>query len=222
VIAFRSSVSHGAGFSSPRVSLTSSVGLRLGDRGHAELVIPVETLWWVHRAVSGLADLAIDGSYVLATGSLTPIVAAAGMTVKLPTGDLRWSFGEGVAAIQPYFAAGASWRRVFIQTELRLLWPVHQVDPEENHRRVAYNLAFGRDLSAAPSTWTLSAEVNGESDVIAMTPQVRKGLTMTGSPALAVGVRIPLTSLPRHHCRVIQWVALLTWDYRDAFRRRAR
>ena len=81
-------------------------------------------------------------------------------------------------------------------------------------------------LSQAPNTWTLGVEFNGESitrdrgrtNLIALTPQVRKGLTGTGALAAAsVGAMLPLN---KREEQGVRWVGYLLWEYLEPWRAR--
>ena len=50
------------------------------------------------------------------------------------------------------------------------------VDRAKADRAVVYNAYLGRDTSAAPTTWTIGVELNGENHELDLTPQIRKGL----------------------------------------------
>ena len=114
--------------------------------------------------------------------------------------------------LEPYVAVGASWRDLSLQAQLKVEVPTQ--DPGDDTEFI-YNLYGGRDLSGLPSTWTLGVELNGIGDRLAITPQVRKGLTRTGALAAAVGVRVPLVNRQRQH---VQWVGYLLWEYLDPVR----
>ena len=84
-------------------------------------------------------------------------------------------------------------------------------------RAYVYNLYLGRDTSAAPNTWTFGVELNGENHELALTPQVRKGLTGTGALAGSLGVMIPLNEREEQGVR---WVGYLLWEYLEPVRAR--
>jgi hypothetical protein len=50
---------------------------------------------------------------------------------------------------------------------------------------------------------------------MALTPQVRKGLTGTGALAAAVGVTLPLN---KRDTQGIRWAGYLLWEYLEPFR----
>jgi hypothetical protein len=82
---------------------------------------------------------------------------------------------------------------------------------------VVYNSYIGRDTSTAPNTWTIGVEVNGEDALVALTPQVRKGLTGTGALAASVGMMVPLNNREEQGVR---WVGYLLWEYLEPWRAR--
>ena len=55
-----------------------------------------------------------------------------------------------------------------------------------------YSVYLGRDTSEFPDTWTPGIEFTAENDEMALTPQIRKGLTKTGALAASFGVQVPL------------------------------
>jgi hypothetical protein len=69
---------------------------------------------------------------------------------------------------------------------------------------------LGRDTSIFPDTWTLGLEFTAENYELALTPQIRKGLTRTGALSAAVGVRVPLTD---RHDQGVRYVGYLLWEY---------
>ena len=60
------------------------------------------------------------------------------------------------------------------------------------------------------NTWTIGIELNGVDERVAITPQLRKGLTRTGALAVAGGVRIPINHRDQQATR---WVGYLQWEY---------
>jgi hypothetical protein len=91
------------------------------------------------------------------------------------------------------------------------------VDAAKAERAFVYNFYVGRDTSTSPNTWTLGLELNGENDEVALTPQIRKGLTKTGALGAALGVRIPLNARTEQGTRVVGY---LLWEYLDPVRAR--
>ena len=120
--------------------------------------------------------------------------------------------GGGTTVLEPYLSAGFAVRDFVVQTQFKVEVPMR--DPGGD-TEVVYNVYGGRDLSGLPSTWSIGVEINGVDDKLAMTPQLRKGLTRTGALAAAWGVRIPVVNRQRQHT---QWVGYLLWEYRDPVR----
>src|SRR4029078_7959993 len=73
-----------------------------------------------------------------------------------------------------------------------------------------YNIYLGHDLRLVPTTFTFGIELNGENDEVALTPQIRKGLSRTGALAAAIGVRLPLNKRDEQG---VQWAGYLLWEY---------
>ena len=85
---------------------------------------------------------------------------------------------------------------------------------------------MGRDINQSPDTWTLGVEFTGESsyplielrsNLFALTPQVRKGLTGTGALAAAAGVMLPIN---KRDAQGVRWVGYLLWEYLEPWRAR--
>ena len=92
-----------------------------------------------------------------------------------------------------------SWPELYVQAQAKFELPAR---PEKADRAFVYNLYVGRDTSIQPTTWTLGVELNGENRELALTPQVRKGLTKTGALGASIGVQIPLNDRrERSHAR---------------------
>jgi hypothetical protein len=119
-----------------------------------------------------------------------------------------------VAVFEPFVSMGTVLRNWYLQGQLKYELPT---DLELASRAFVYNAYIGRDTSAAPNTWTLGIELNGEDRELALTPQVRKGLTGTGALAASIGVTLPL-----HHReeRGVRWVGYLLWEYLEPWRAR--
>lgn len=115
---------------------------------------------------------------------------------------------------EPYLAAGTMLGGLYVQTQGKLELPA---DTEKADRAFVYNLYVGGDTSSAPNTWTLGIELNGENDELALTPQVRKGLTRTGALAAAFGVQIPINERSDRPTRAVGY---LLWEYFEPVRAR--
>lgn len=166
---------------------------RFGKRGMWELVLPVSE--------GGIDDVELAAKYVLrATDSY---IFSAGLEVVVPTG-----------LVEPYLAAGTLLGGNYLQAQLKLELPARR---EKADRAFIYNLYVGRDTSIFPTTWTLGVELNGENRELALTPQVRKGLTRTGALGGSIGVQIPLNE---RHERSTRVVGYLLWEYLEPVRAR--
>lgn len=180
---------------------------RIGRRGHAEIALPLASLGSNGDREFGLGDISLAGKYVLATDERSTRILTGGLEFKLPTGSENRGLGGGSTVFEPYLAAGAALGDLLVQAQLKLEIPTR--DPGQE-TEIVYNLAFGRDLSSRPSTWSVGMELNGIDDKLAVTPQVRKGLTLTGAVAAAFGVRLPLVNRQRQSTT---WVGYLLWEY---------
>ena len=204
----------------PYAQLQLAYALRLGRRVHAEVSLPFETVHWVTGRVSGIGDLGLEGSFVVNPGARRRPLVAAGLKTTFPTGDRRWSFGEGTTVFEPFLAAATTWRSLYLQADLRGRFLARRLSPEDPTRLVLYNVAVSRDLGSDPTSWTIGVELNGLDRSLAITPEVRKGLTRTGSLAAAFGVQVPVRLLPRQYYGTVRWTGYLLWDYLETARRR--
>ena len=185
---------------------------RVGKRGHAEVRFPVESVAAAGERRSGLGDIQVAGKYVLHTDRAATRITATGLEISLPTGDEEDRLGKGTTVFEPYLAFGTRVRDVYLQTQVKVELPAG--DPV-SAAKLDYNVFVGRDLTETLDTWTVGVELNGVDDDLAVTPQVRKGLTRTGALALAVGVQYPLN---HRRDRPTRWVGYLLWEYHDPVR----
>jgi cbb3-type cytochrome c oxidase subunit III len=190
------SISHGSD-----VDILAIYERRMGRRTMWEAVVPFSS----HDPNGTVSHVELSLKRVLSADAARTRITSAGMDLVL---------GLGTPVFEPYLAAGAMWRNLYLQAQGKVELPVDALKAE---RAFVYNFYVGRDTSAAPNTWTLGLELNGENDEVALTPQLRKGLTKTGALGAAVGVRIPLNARTEHTTRV---VAYLLWEYLDPVRAR--
>lgn len=194
------------------VGVQAIVERRIGRRGHAEVRVPVESLVASRERQSGLGDITVAGKYVLHTDRAATRITTTGLEVILPTGDERAGLGEGTAVFEPYLAFGTKVRDLYVQTQVKVELPV--ADPVSD-AGFGYNVYLGMDLSKFLNSWTAGVELNGLDGSLALTPQVRKGLTRTGALAFAVGVQLPLNNRQNRPTRVVGY---LLWEYLDPVR----
>jgi len=171
---------------------------RLGKRSMIEFAVPIQN--------DGVDELEIAFKHALYSGSLSrgaPIVSLGLETVIL----------KDYGVFEPFVAAGVMLRDWYIQAQLKAELPTNR---DKADRVFVYNAYLGRDTSAAPTTWTIGVELNGEDRELALTPQVRKGLTGTGALAASVGVMVPLNERERG----VRWVGYLLWEYLEPWRAR--
>ena len=173
---------------------------RIGRRAMWEAVLPLsnDPDWTMNHV-----ELALK--YVLHADTARTRITSAGMEVAL---------GRDTTVFEPFLAAGTMWRDVYLQGQAKIELPV---DRTKADRAFVYNLYAGRDTSPTPNTWTLGIELNGENTELALTPQVRKGLTKTGALVAAAGLRVPLNERREQGTR---FVGYLLWEYLDPVRAR--
>jgi mono/diheme cytochrome c family protein len=127
---------------------------------------------------------------------------------------LETAMASDVVVFEPFVSMGTVLRSWYLQGQLAYELPTNL---EQASRAFVYNAYLGLDTSAAPNTWTLGIELNGEDKALALTPQVRKGLTGTGALAASIGIKLPLNYREE---RGVQWVGYLLWEYLEPWRAR--
>ena len=115
---------------------------------------------------------------------------------------------------EPFISAGTMVHDWYLQTQIKYEIPADRTKAE---RAFVYNTYIGRDTSAAPNTWTIGIELNGENRELAVTPQVRKGLTGTGALAASIGAIVPINEREE---RGLTWVGYLLWEFLEPLRAR--
>ena len=116
--------------------------------------------------------------------------------------------------IEPYLAFGTILGGTYVQAQAKIEIPA---DRAKADRAFVYHLYGGRDTSLSPDTWTYGVEISGENAELALTPQIRKGLTRTGALGAAVGLRVPVTERHEQGTRVVGY---LLWEYLEPVRAR--
>jgi len=167
---------------------------RLGKRSMWELVLPVHSR-------DGIDAIEVAVKHVL--HSTDSRIFAGGLEVVVPTG-----------VIEPFLAFGAVINGTYVQAQTKYEWPARR---DKAERAFVYNLYAGRDTSNRPNTWTVGVELNGENRELALTPQLRKGLTKTGALGASLGVQVPLNERHARHTRIVGY---LLWEYLEPVRAR--
>jgi hypothetical protein len=189
-------ISHGTD-----VDLAAIFERRIGRRAMWEVVLPMSN----HDPDGTVSHVELAFKYVLNADSAHTRITSAGMEVAL---------GRGTPVFEPFLAAGTMWRDVYVQGQAKLELPA---DRTKADRAFVYHLYAGRDTSTTPNTWTLGVELSGENGELALTPQLRKGLTKTGALGAALGLRIPLNERQEQGARLVGY---LLWEYLDPVRAR--
>lgn len=187
---------------------------RFGRRGMWEVMAPLSYHGTAHTPRRGIGDIELAVKYVLTADETRTRIVSAGLEVALPTGSDVRGLGHGTVVFEPYLAVGTMWRDTYVQGQAKVEVPRNSTKAD---RALVYNVYAGRDTSISPDTWTLGVELNGENDALALTPQVRKGLTKTGALGAAFGVRVPLNARRAQATRVVGY---LLWEYLDPVRAR--
>lgn len=196
---------------------TALVGLfekRIGKRAMYEIAMPLATTDFGSSRRSGLGDIEAAFKYTTYASEATARIVSVGLEAVIPNGSQEKGIGHGTFIFEPFVTAGAMLRDWYVQAQAKVELPVDLV---KAGRAYVYNLYLGRDMSAAPDTWTFGVELNGENHEVALTPQVRKGLTRTGALAGSLGVMIPLNEREEQGVR---WVGYLLWEYLEPVRAR--
>lgn len=197
-----------------RVRLKGVVERRVGRRGHVEVGVPLASVLADGGREAGIGDVTLAGKYVLSTNRRSTRILTGGLELTLPTGNEARGLGAPSAVFEPYLAAGTTAGDLILQAQLKVEVPARnaRLDTE-----IVYNLSVSRDLAPRPDTWSIGLELNGVEDELALTPQVRKGLTRTGALAAAFGVRVPVVHRDRQSTT---WVGYVLWEYMDPVRAR--
>jgi hypothetical protein len=204
----------GTGAKRDNLDLLAIYERRLGRRAMWEAAVPLSRHETGGTPRRGIGDIELAFKYVVGTDAARTRILSAGIEVALPTGSEVRGLGNGTIVFEPFLAAGTIWRNVYLQTQAKVELPA---DAAKAECAFAYNLYVGRDASAAPTTWTIGLEVNGENTELALTPQVRKGLTKTGALGAAIGVRLPVNERREQGTRIVGY---LLWEYLDPVRAR--
>jgi cbb3-type cytochrome c oxidase subunit III len=216
----------------PSITEASVVALyerRIGKRSMVELEVPLITTNALATWTSGIGDVALAFKHAVyasaghAEKGLPPRIVSLGLEAALPSGDRFKTHGSGTTIFEPFVTAGTMLFNWYVQGEFRAELPADRVRAD---RALVYRAYVGRDTSQAPNTWTLGVEFSGESsyplieirtNLFALTPQVRKGLTGTGALAAAAGVMLPINN---RDAQGVRWVGYLLWEYLEPWRAR--
>ena len=132
---------------------------------------------------AGIGDIELAFKYVLNADAARTRILSAGIEVALPTGSEVRGLGLGTVVFEPYLAAGTMWRDVYLQARRKSNFRPTSQRPIARSSTTSTQAGIRRRL---PTTWTIGVEVNGENEEIALTPQLRKGLTKTGALGAAL------------------------------------
>jgi cytochrome c553 len=219
-------VSHWDESPAPSITEASLVALyerRVGRRSMIEIAVPLVGTNSLSTWTSGLGDVAVAFKHAIYDRADTPRIVSLGLETVLPSGDRFEDHGSGTTIFEPYLSAGTLLRDWYLQSQFKVELPANRARAD---RAVAYNAYIGRDASGAPDTWTFGVELNGEvafpylgvtTHLVAVTPQVRKGLTGTGALAASAGVMLPLN---KRDAQGVRWVGYLLWEYLEPWRAR--
>jgi mono/diheme cytochrome c family protein len=219
-------VSHFNEAPAPSITEATLVALyerRIGRRSMIEIEVPMVGTNSLTTWTSGIGDMAVAFKHAIYDRADVPRIVSLGLEAVLPSGDRFKDHGSGTTIFEPFVSAGAMLRNWYLQGELKVALPVDRLRAA---RAVVYRGYVGRDTSEAPNTWTIGVELNGEgqyrlqgltTNVVALTPQVRKGLTGTGALAAAGGVTLPIN---KRDAQGVKWVGYLLWEYLEPWRAR--
>jgi hypothetical protein len=177
---------------------------RLGKRFQLELLGPIASVFGPPRE-TGYGDTEIGLKTVLNPNTRNHL-ATFGIDVVVPTGSDARGLSEG-AGFEPYLATASAFGTTYLQTQFKLEMP--KAAPWENKLAV-YRIGINHDLNTSPTGWAVGIELTGENKDVALTPQVRKGLTKTGAIAGAIGVSLPLNNRDEQG---VQWLGFLLWEF---------
>lgn len=168
---------------------------RIGKRSMVEIGVPFQN--------DGVDDVEIAFKHAVHSDD-----------VRIVSLGLETVVSRDTAVFEPFISAGTMLRDWYLQGQVKVELPL---DREKADRAFVYNAYVGRDTSAAPNTWTLGLELNGENHEVSLTPQVRKGLTGTGALAASIGAMVPVN---KREERGVRWVGYLLWEFLEPLRAR--
>lgn len=177
-------------------TITALYEQRFGKRSMFEIGVPIET----------------EGSVDEAEVSIKHALLQRGFNIF--SLGMDFGFSKETTMFEPFISAGTMLRDWYLQTQIKVEFPA---DSAKGDNALVYNAYLGRDTNLSPETWTLGVELNGENDEIALTPQLRKGLTGTGALAASFGVSLPLNKRDEQDVR---WVGYLLWEFLEPLRAR--
>jgi hypothetical protein len=185
---------------------------RFGTQSMVEISVPLVTTNALLTRTAGVGDMSIGlKQAAYATNSR---IVSVGIEVALPTGDRFKAHGSGAIKLEPYISAGFMLGKWYWQSELK---PEISTNTVRARHHFVYNTYIGRDTGLAPDSWTIGVELNGQDDRVALTPQLRKGLTGTGALAASVGMMLPINN---REAQGMRWVGYLLWEYLEPVRAR--
>ncbi len=179
---------------------------RIGKRWQLELLLPFSTAAIDNNRYTGFGDFEIGMKYVVNPKVHNHLVTVA-IDVTTPTGSQSKGLGTGEMGFEPYVATASAWGYTYFQTQLKIEMP--KTGPWEN-KVVVYRMAFSHDVKPSPSGWNLGIELTGENKDVAITPQVRKGLSPSGAIAGAVGVSLPVNNTDEQGAK---FVGYILWEF---------
>ena len=195
------------------VEVAALYEMRVGRRSMFEIEVPVVSLPGDKR-VSGIGDIAVSFKHTVFASASRPAIVSLGLEAVMPSGNAEKSLGHGTMIVEPFITAGRTVHDWYVQGQVTVELPA---DRDKADRALVYNVYMGRDTSPAPDTWTLGIELNGENHELAVTPQVRKGLTGTGALAASIGAMVPINEREE---RGVRWVGYLLWEFLEPWRAR--
>ncbi len=219
-------VSHWNESPAPSLTAASLIAVyerRVGRRSMVEIAVPLVSTNVLTTWTSGIGDVALALTHAIFERAAAPRIVSVGVEASLPSGDRFKAHGSGTVVFEPFVAAGAMARGWYVQSQLKVELPVNSARAD---RTFAYNAYVGRDSGMAPNAWTIGLEVNGATafprlgvvnHLVALTPQVRKGLTGTGALAASAGVMLPVN---KRDAQGVRWVGYLLWEYLEPWRSR--
>jgi hypothetical protein len=196
------------------VAFASIYERRIGKRAQLEAVFPVQSVDSGDVRNSGVGDVELGLKFAL-TPAVSNHLLTVGFDVSMPTGSESEGLGGGQFVFEPYFATATTiGAQTYLQTQFKLELP--EANSWRDHEFL-YNIYLGRDAKLSPSAFTFGIELNGENEEVALTPQLRKGLSKTGALAGAIGVRLPINHRDEQG---VTWVGYLLWEYLEPVRSR--
>ena len=181
---------------------------RIAKRWQLELTQPFNSAVQGSDRFTGFGDFEIGMKWVANPNAHNHLVTG-GIDVTTPTGSSAKGLGAGEAGFEPYIATASAWGYSYFSTQFKIQMPKN--GPWANEVTI-YRMALSHDLDPSPSGLNLGIELTGENKDVALTPQLRKGISPSGAIAAAIGVSLPINN---RDVQGVKWVGYVLWEFAE-------